>query len=294
MEKIFRKKLWYITIEQFLIKYVWNTAGCCIIAMPLLLSLNQGESVAEGVSLRTKAYTTGRHYLMNGADAMERIMTSYKEIVELAGYTSRAAEMFNVFREVKAGKCMMTSTVSRGEKGAKETSSSKNGDSGMDGGSHDGDAEEDPQFDLSNPGGVVTENNSTIILEDVPIITPNLDIVVPKLSLKVVHGMHLLITGPNGCGKSSLFRILGGLWPVYGGRLTRPHKSNLFYIPQRPYMSVGTLRDQVIYPDSVEKMQEKGITDEDLEDILDIVYLKYIVKREGGVYCVVKKLFICV
>jgi ATP-binding cassette subfamily D (ALD) protein 2 len=80
MEKIFRKKLWYITIEQFLIKYVWNTAGCCIIAMPLLLSLNQGESVAEGVSLRTKAYTTGRHYLMNGADAMERIMTSYKEV----------------------------------------------------------------------------------------------------------------------------------------------------------------------------------------------------------------------
>ena len=37
------------------------------------------------------------------------------QIVELAGYTSRAAEMFNVFREVKAGKCMMTSTVSRGE-----------------------------------------------------------------------------------------------------------------------------------------------------------------------------------
>ena len=61
-------------------KYVWNTAGCCIIAMPLLLSFGSDESVAEGVSQRTKTYTTGRHYLLNGADAMERIMTSYKEV----------------------------------------------------------------------------------------------------------------------------------------------------------------------------------------------------------------------
>merc|ERR1712196_47782 len=104
--------------------------------------------------------------------------------------------------------------------------------------------------------------------------------VLKPLTLNVPSGQSLLIMGPSGVGKSSLLRVLGGLWTPSGGHITMASKP--FYVPQRPYVSVGTLRENVCYPMTSDSSEEV-ISDAEIAEILRKVGLERQVDIAGDV-----------
>lgn len=253
VNRILRRRFYHGVMEDFVIKYFWGALGLMLCSVPVFFKV-PGGTVSSSMGDRTESFVTNRRMLLSSSDAFGRLMFSYKEITELAGYTSRVSALLDVIDDVQAGRFekKLVSSASTEENAA-----------------------------VLRGRGQVFESED-IEFTDVPIVSPNGDVLVRKLSFSVHHGDHLLIVGPNGCGKSSLFRILGGLWPVYGGTVRKPPFEDIFYIPQRPYLSRGTLRQQIIYPDGVREMRDKGVTDADLHRILSVVEIEHITDRPGG------------
>jgi len=242
---LLKLKIPYGILENFSLKYVSSVLVFCINAIPFFFGSQKNKAVVMG------EYMVTRKLLLDLCGAIQRVMGSYKEISEVSGYCNRVCEMLEVFDEVKDGSYK------------KETSN----------------VNKDKLTIFESPEKQVDD---FVSFEKVPIVTPNGDILVEDLSICIKKGDHLIITGPNGCGKSSLFRIMGGLWPIYSGRLTTPKHSDMIWIPQRAYLSLGTLQEQIIYPHSVEDFKKNGGTIEQLETIMADVNLTYVVEREGG------------
>jgi ABC-type uncharacterized transport system fused permease/ATPase subunit len=119
--------------------------------------------------------------------------------------------------------------------------------------------------------------DSYISFQNVTLHTPDYQkILVKDLSFTLTPGESLLITGKSGVGKTSVLRALAGLWQSGKGKITYP-KSHLLFLPQRPYMILGSLREQLLYPQT-----NKSISEDELLQVLQRVNLTDLIERFNG------------
>ncbi len=137
---------------------------------------------------------------------------------------------------------------------------------------------------LSQQGGVAAihsdrqiqiQSAQQLSIQKMTLFTPNSEQeLVRDLTVNLSADERLLIVGASGAGKSSILRAVAGLWTNGGGIIVRPELSEMLFLPQRPYMLLGTLREQLLYPKN-----DASISDEQLRQVLERVHLPHLADR---------------
>jgi putative ATP-binding cassette transporter len=111
-------------------------------------------------------------------------------------------------------------------------------------------------------------------VEHVHLALPGGQSLVEDVSFALRRGDTALISGPSGAGKSTLFRAIAGIWPFGHGRITMPSGSRVLFLPQKPYLPLGTIREVVSYP-----TPPGGVSDTTLRETLEAVGLPELAGR---------------
>ncbi|KAK4491872.1 hypothetical protein RD792_002652 [Penstemon davidsonii] len=112
---------------------------------------------------------------------------------------------------------------------------------------------------VTNGSVSLSQGSKLLMLEHLTVLTPSKATLIRDLSLEICEKDHLLITGPSGSGKTSLLRAIAGLWNFGSGTITfydgnakgpylKGNSRGVLFLPQKPYMVLGTLRQQLLYP----------------------------------------------
>ncbi|KAJ2365828.1 ATP-binding cassette long-chain fatty acid transporter pxa1, partial [Coemansia sp. RSA 2611] len=248
--RVARSRVPHVVLEDMVIKYTWSAFGYAACALPFFVG-GSSSGAGGGAGARTQRFVTNKRILVNLSDAGGRMMASIKEAMELTGYTARVYALLRALHALRRD--------DYGPPGA-------------------------GAYALARAHGLTYSDIDGVRLTGVPIVAPGGDgeLLVRPLTWEVRRGEHWLVAGPNGVGKSAVLRVLSGLWPVFAGVVERPEPAEIIYVPQRAYLALGSLRDQLIYPHTHAQMLALGRTDDELREVLAAVHLAYLPAREGG------------
>jgi vitamin B12/bleomycin/antimicrobial peptide transport system ATP-binding/permease protein len=95
---------------------------------------------------------------------------------------------------------------------------------------------------------VTSAETANLDIENVDLRLPDGRSLVPGINAEIAPGERVLVSGPSGSGKSTLIRAIAGIWPYGAGRIALPRLQRLLFLPQRPYVPIGSLRNAVTFP----------------------------------------------
>ncbi|KAF8832643.1 hypothetical protein HHX47_DHR1001920 [Lentinula edodes] len=156
--RVLRRRWWFGCVEEGIVKWLWGSFGLVLCAIPVFFKLPGADNIDLGG--RTEGFVTNRRLLLSSSDAFGRVMYSYKDLSELAGYTARVSALLETMEDVKKGKFTKALVSSAS-------------------------TEENAKI-LQGRGEVFISED--IQFENVPIVTPNGDILVRSLSFKIQPG----------------------------------------------------------------------------------------------------------
>ncbi|XP_031418986.1 ATP-binding cassette sub-family D member 4 isoform X2 [Clupea harengus] len=248
---LMNKELWlYIGVNTF--DYLGSILSYIVIAIPIFAGAYDGLTPGDLSALVSRnAFVC--IYLINCFTQLIDLSTTLSDV---AGYTHRIGELREEMDEIGRKQC-----------------------------------------DYDPVSGETYDFDGERVLRDVPTDTAFVldklsykspfseELLVEDLSLRLCQGSHLLVVGNTGTGKSSLLRVLNRLWEPTSGSVemrTCFGPRGLLFLPQKPYLTDGTLREQVIYPLKDIYPVKEAIDDERITQYLELAGVSSLLKRTGG------------
>lgn len=112
--------------------------------------------------------------------------------------------------------------------------------------------------------------SEAVSVEQMQVNLPDDTVLLQDINFNLQPGRNVLIKGVSGSGKSTLLRALAGIWPFVTGKINLPKTEELMFIPQKPYIPLGSLREALLYPG------KKPLSDEELLYLLDLCQIGYL------------------